>query len=56
MESRSQSVPLHCQSPISITSMSNTAYNSVCHSVAQTPVPSEFADFSESEALLDMIG
>lgn len=50
---RSQSVPLHCQSPAFNAPVSNTAYNSVCNSVAQTPVPSEFADFSEDN-FLDM--
>lgn len=51
---RSQSVPLHCQSPAFNAPVSNTAYNSVCNSVAQTPVPSEFADFSEDN-FLDML-
>lgn len=51
---RSQSVPLHCQSPAFNAPVSNTAYNSVCNSVAQTPVPSEFADFTEDN-LLDML-
>lgn len=54
LESRSQSVPLHCQSPAFNQPISNTAYNSVCNSVAQTPVPSEYADFNE-ENLLDML-
>lgn len=52
---RSQSVPLHCQSPaFNRPIVSNTAYNSVCNSVVQTPVPSEFADFSEDN-ILDML-
>lgn len=51
---RSQSVPLHCQSPAFNAPVSNTAYNSVCNSVAQTPVPSEFADFTEDN-FLDML-
>ncbi|XP_055302540.1 uncharacterized protein LOC129568541 isoform X2 [Sitodiplosis mosellana] len=48
---RSQSVPLHCQSPAFNAPVSSTAYNSVCNSVAQTPVPSEFADFTEDNFL-----
>lgn len=51
---RSQSVPLHCQSPAFNAPVSNTAYNSVCNSVAQTPVPSEFADFTDDN-FLDML-
>lgn len=51
---RSQSVPLHCQSPAFNAPVSNTAYNSVCNFMAQTPVPSEFADFSEDN-FLDML-
>lgn len=51
---RSQSVPLHCQSPAFNTPVANTAYNSVCNSVAQTPVPSEFTDFSDDN-ILDML-
>ncbi|XP_031635296.1 uncharacterized protein LOC116348436 [Contarinia nasturtii] len=51
---RSQSVPLHCQSPAFNAPISNTAYSSVCNSVAQTPVPSEYADFSEDN-ILDML-
>lgn len=51
---RSQSVPLHCQSPAFNAPVSNTAYNSVCNSVVQTPVPSEFADFTEDN-FLDML-
>lgn len=54
LENRSQSVPLHCQSPAFNQTMPNTAYNSVCNSVAQTPVPSEYADFTEDN-LLDML-
>lgn len=48
---RSQSVPLHCQSPAFNAPVSNTTYNSICNSMAQTPVPSEFADFSEDNFL-----
>lgn len=51
---RSQSVPLHCQSPAFSAPVSSTAYNSVCNSVAQTPVPSEYADFTEDH-FLDML-
>lgn len=52
LESRSQSVPLHCQSPaFNNTTDTNTAYSSACNSIAQTPVPSEFADFSDENIL-----
>lgn len=51
MESRSQSVPLHCQSPAFNTP---TAYSSACNSIAQTPVPSEFADFCD-ESILNIL-
>lgn len=52
---RSQSVPLHCQSPaFNAPPISSTAYNSVCNSIAPTPVPSEYADFNEDN-LLDML-
>lgn len=51
---RSQSVPLHCQSPAFNAPVSSTAYNSVCNSVAQTPVPSEYADFTDDN-FLDML-
>lgn len=52
LESRSQSVPLHCQSPaFNNTTDTNTAYSSACNSIAQTPVPSEFADFSDENLL-----
>lgn len=51
LESRSQSVPLHCQSPGYNTPGPNTAYNSTCNSIAQTPVPSEFADFTDDNIL-----
>lgn len=51
---RSQSVPLHCQSPAFNAPVSSTAYNSVCNSVAQTPVPSEYTDFPEDN-FLDML-
>lgn len=51
---RSQSVPLHCQSPAFNAPVSSTAYNSVCNSVAQTPVPSEYTDFAEDN-FLDML-
>lgn len=55
LESRSQSVPLHCQSPaFNHTTAPNTAYSSACNSIAQTPVPSEFADFYD-ENILDML-
>lgn len=52
LESRSQSVPLHCQSPaFNNNTDTNTAYSSTCNSIAQTPVPSEFADFSDENIL-----
>lgn len=52
LESRSQSVPLHCQSPaFNNTTTPNTAYSSACNSIAQTPVPSEFADFYDENIL-----
>lgn len=51
LESRSQSVPLHCQSPAFNTPATNTAYSSTCNSIAQTPVPSEFTDFSDENIL-----
>lgn len=51
LESRSQSVPLHRQSPGYSTPGPNTAYNSTCNSIAQTPVPSEFADFTDENIL-----
>lgn len=51
---RSQSVPLHCQSPAFNAPVSSTAYNSVCNSMAQTPVPSEFTDFT-NDNFLDML-
>lgn len=55
LESRSQSVPLHCRSP-SYNNIYNYSqgYASTCNSVAQTPVPPEFADFNNS-SLLDML-
>ena len=49
-ETRSQSVPLHCQMPV----VSNTnkhilkdMYSSASSSVAPTPIPHEYADFSD---------
>lgn len=55
LESRSQSVPLHCRSP-SCNNIYNYSqgYASTCNSVAQTPVPPEFTDFNNS-SLLDML-
>lgn len=50
MENRSQSVPLHCQSP-AFNSNNPTAYSSACNSIAQTPVPSEYADFCDENLL-----
>lgn len=48
-ESRSQSVPPHCTN----TNMFNsyTSYSSACSSVAPTPVPSDYQEFSDSHIL-----
>lgn len=49
VESRSQSVPPHCTN----TSMFNNynGYSSACSSVAHTPVPSEYQEFSDTNIL-----
>lgn len=53
-ESRSQSVPLHCRSPLFNQSTNFAGFSSACSSVAQTPVPPEFADFSDPSTILDI--
>lgn len=49
VESRSQSVPPHCTN----NNMFNNynSYSSACSSVAQTPVPSDYQEFSDSNIL-----
>lgn len=49
VESRSQSVPPHCTN----TNMFNsyTSYSSACSSMAPTPVPSDYQEFSDSNIL-----
>lgn len=46
-ESRSQSVPPHCTN----TNMFNNCYSSACSSMAPTPVPSDYQEFSDSNIL-----
>lgn len=51
-ESRSQSVPLHCRSSPAFNNSNNfPGFSSACSSVAQTPVPPEFADFNDASIL-----
>ncbi|XP_055676650.1 uncharacterized protein LOC129785968 isoform X1 [Lutzomyia longipalpis] len=52
-ETRSQSVPLHCRSPIFGSTMNCSAYTSACSSVAQTPIPPDYTDFTSDVSLLD---
>lgn len=49
VESRSQSVPPHCTNNNMFSSY--TSYSSACSSVAQTPVPSDYQEFSDSNIL-----
>ena len=50
VESRSQSVPPHCTNNNMFTSYNN-GYSSACSSMAPTPVPSEYQEFSDSNML-----
>ncbi|GAB0087974.1 hypothetical protein DMENIID0001_023450 [Sergentomyia squamirostris] len=52
-ETRSQSVPLHCRSPLFGAGMNCSAYTSACSSVAQTPIPPDFSDFTNDVGILD---
>lgn len=63
MESRSQSVPLHCRTSPAFNNNNNSnnnnnyeysGYSSQCSSVAPTPVPPEFNDFT-NPLLLDIL-
>lgn len=57
MESRSQSVPLHCRTSPAFNNNNNyeySGYSSQCSSIAPTPVPSEFNDFT-NPLLLDIL-
>ncbi|XP_059622710.1 uncharacterized protein LOC132265926 [Phlebotomus argentipes] len=52
-EMRSQSVPLHCRSPLFGGTINCSAYTSACSSVAQTPIPPDYTDFTSDVGLLD---
>lgn len=52
-ETRSQSVPLHCRSPLFGGGINCSAYTSACSSVAQTPIPPEYTDFTSDVGILD---
>lgn len=58
MESRSQSVPLHCRTSPAFNNNNNnydySGYSSQCSSIAPTPVPPEFNDFT-NPLLLDIL-
>ena len=49
VESRSQSVPPHCTNNNMFSNYNS--YSSACSSVAQTPVPSDYQEFSDSNIL-----
>lgn len=49
VESRSQSVPPHCTNNNMFNNFNS--YSSACSSVAQTPVPSDYQEFSDSNIL-----
>lgn len=54
MENRSQSAPLHYHMPKSSTYKLNL-YSSASNSVAQTPVPADYSDFSDGSSFIDML-
>lgn len=54
MENRSQSAPLHYHMPKSSTYKLNV-YSSASNSVAQTPVPADYSDFSDGSSFIDLL-
>lgn len=51
VESRSQSVPPHCTNNNNVFNNNYNNYSSACNSVAQTPVPSDYQEFSDTNIL-----
>lgn len=51
VESRSQSVPPHCTNNNMFNSYNNNGYSSACSSMAPTPVPSDYQEFSDTNIL-----